>query len=311
MTTRTTMLLPMSDTAPRVSRLASWLNERTRGRPTPAAFYRFHRSVYVRSGGRFGHGLIGTASLVPTTTGRHSHRLRRTVLACARDGDRAACHHPAAIPDRRRFGVYDERMRLLTIGHGTISAEEFVRLLDGAGAARLIDIRSAPGSRHNPQFGRVEMERWLPTAGISYQWERALGGFRKPSPELPNTALRHPAFRGYADYMLTGEFVAGAEALRKLAAVAVVTVMCSESLWWRCHRRLLSDYLMLVHRFDIRHVMHDTSLRDTASPKACAGSGTRSLRSAAGHRRERNCPDAGLPGSQGQLNASQGAVPAG
>jgi len=153
-------------------------------------------------------------------------------------------------------------MRLLTIGHGTISAEEFLRLLDGAGATRLVDIRSAPGSRHNPQFGRVEMERWLPTAGISYQSERALGGFRKPSPESPNTALRHPAFRGYADYMLTAEFVAGAEELRKLAAVAIVTVMCSESLWWRCHRRLLSDYLMLVHGFDIRHVMHDASLRD-------------------------------------------------
>jgi uncharacterized protein (DUF488 family) len=153
-------------------------------------------------------------------------------------------------------------MRLLTIGHGTMSAEEFVRLLDGAGAARLIDIRSAPGSRHNPQFGRVEMERWLPTAGISYQWERALGGFRKPSPESPNTALRHPAFRGYADYMLTHEFVAGADELRRLAAVAVVTVMCSESLWWRCHRRLLCDYLMLVHGFGIRHVMHDASLRE-------------------------------------------------
>jgi uncharacterized protein (DUF488 family) len=151
-------------------------------------------------------------------------------------------------------------MRLLTIGHGTISAEEFVRLLHGAGAVQLIDIRSAPGSRHHPQFGRAEMEQWLPSAGIAYQWERVLGGFRKPSPESPNTALRHPAFRGYADYMLTQEFVAGADEVRKLAAGAVVTVMCSESLWWRCHRRLLSDYMVLVQGFDIRHVMHDASL---------------------------------------------------
>lgn len=153
-------------------------------------------------------------------------------------------------------------MRLLTIGHGTISAEEFVRLLDAAGAARLVDIRSAPGSRHNPQFGGAEMERWLPTAGISYQWERVLGGFRTSSPESPNTALRHPAFRGYADYMLTEEFVAGVDALRKVAAAAAVAVMCSESLWWRCHRRLLSDYLTLVHGFDISHVMHDGSVRE-------------------------------------------------
>jgi len=153
-------------------------------------------------------------------------------------------------------------MRLLTIGHGTVPAEQFVRLLDGAGVVRLVDIRSAPGSRHNPQFGRGEMERWLPIAGIAYQWERALGGFRKPSPESPNTALRHPSFRGYADYMLTPEFVAGADDLRNLAAADVVTVMCSESLWWRCHRRLLSDYMVLVEGFDIRHVMHDASLRE-------------------------------------------------
>jgi uncharacterized protein (DUF488 family) len=153
-------------------------------------------------------------------------------------------------------------MRLLTVGHGTISAEEFVRLLGGARAARLIDIRFAPGSRHYPQFGRAEMERWLPMAGIAYQWERALGGFRKPSPESPNTALRHPAFRGYADYMLTQEFVAGADEVRKSAAVAVVTVMCSESLWWRCHRRLLSDYMVLVQGVDVRHIMHDGSLRE-------------------------------------------------
>ena len=155
--------------------------------------------------------------------------------------------------------VHDELMRLLTIGHGTASADEFVRLLDGAGVALLIDIRSAPGSRHNPQFGRAEMERWLPMARITYQWERSLGGFRKPSPGSPNTALRHLAFQGYADYMLTPEFVAAAEGLQKLAAGAVITVMCSELLWWRCHRRLLCDYLMLVHGFDIRHIMHDAS----------------------------------------------------
>lgn len=104
-------------------------------------------------------------------------------------------------------------MRLLTFGHGTLSAEEFIGLLRGAQAARLIDIRSVPSSRHNPQFGRAEMERWLATAGVDYRWERSLGGFRTPSPESPNTALRHPAFRGYADYMLTQEFAAAADAL--------------------------------------------------------------------------------------------------
>lgn len=152
-------------------------------------------------------------------------------------------------------------MHLLTIGHGTISAEEFVRLLRGAGVARVVDIRSVPGSRHNPQFGRAEMERWLPVASIAYQWERTLGGFRKASTESPNTALRQLSFRGYADYMLTRAFAVGATALCESAASTVVAVMCSESLWWRCHRRLLSDYLMLVDDFEIRHIMHDASLR--------------------------------------------------
>ena len=156
----------------------------------------------------------------------------------------------------------DGLMHLLTIGHGTISTEEFIGLIRGAGAARLIDIRSAPGSRHNPQFGRADMERWLAAASIAYQWEHALGGFRKTSPESPNTALRHPAFRGYADHMLTQEFATGADELRKATESTVTAVMCSESLWWRCHRRLLSDYLMLVHDFEIRHIMHNASLRE-------------------------------------------------
>lgn len=152
-------------------------------------------------------------------------------------------------------------MRLLTVGHGTLSAEEFVGLLRGARAARLIDIRSVPSSRHNPQFGRAEMERWLVTAGVDYRWERALGGFRTPSPESPNTALRHPAFRGYADYMLTQEFAAAADELLGSAGTALTTVMCSETVWWRCHRRLLSDYLTLVRGVEIQHLMHDALLR--------------------------------------------------
>jgi uncharacterized protein (DUF488 family) len=152
-------------------------------------------------------------------------------------------------------------MRLLTVGHGTLSAEEFIGLLRGARAARIIDIRSAPGSRHNPQFGRAEIERWLQIAGIAYQWERALGGFRKTSPESPNTALRHPAFRGYADYMLTREFAAAADELLESAGTALTTVMCSETVWWRCHRRLVSDYLTLIRGVEIYHLMHDASLR--------------------------------------------------
>jgi uncharacterized protein (DUF488 family) len=151
-------------------------------------------------------------------------------------------------------------MRLLTVGHGTISAEKFIGLLRGAGVARLIDIRSAPGSRHNPQFARAGMERWLPAGGIGYEWDRALGGFRKTSPNSPNTALRHASFRGYADYMLTQTFTTAAKELLLSVSSLPVAVMCSESVWWRCHRRLLSDYLALVHDVEVWHLMHDSSV---------------------------------------------------
>jgi uncharacterized protein (DUF488 family) len=153
-------------------------------------------------------------------------------------------------------------MRLLTLGHGTISAAEFTNLIRGANAGRVVDIRSVPGSRHNPQFGRVEMERWLPAAGIQYCWAQALGGFRKPSIQSPNTALRHPAFRGYADHMLTGEFSSAVDVLLHSSSSIATVVMCSESVWWRCHRRLLSDYLTLVRNTEVRHLLHDATLRE-------------------------------------------------
>jgi uncharacterized protein (DUF488 family) len=98
---------------------------------------------------------------------------------------------------------------LLTVGHGTLGSEELAELLTSAGIELVVDIRSAPGSRRHPHFGREQMERWLPAAGIDYRWEKELGGHRRPAVGSKNTALRHPAFRGYADYMATGSFAAG------------------------------------------------------------------------------------------------------
>jgi len=88
-----------------------------------------------------------------------------------------------------------------TVGHGTLSVEEFASLLDGAHVDDVVDVRSFPGSRHNPQFGREEMERWVPIAGIDYVWIRELGGRRRPVAESKHVALRNDAFRAYADYM--------------------------------------------------------------------------------------------------------------
>lgn len=146
-------------------------------------------------------------------------------------------------------------MTLYTVGHGTLEQEVFSRLLLDAGLLDLVDIRSFPGSRHNPQFGRESMEHWVPATGIEYSWLPVLGGRRKAVPGSPHVALRHPSFRSYADYMDTPEFVAGVDEL--LDGGPARTVMCSESVWWRCHRRLVADYVTLIRDVPVEHLMHD------------------------------------------------------
>jgi uncharacterized protein (DUF488 family) len=145
-----------------------------------------------------------------------------------------------------------------TVGHGTLPQHDFVALVVGAGVAEVIDIRSFPGSRRNPQFGIDEMARWLPAADIAYSWMRDLGGRRKVVSTSRHVALRHPSFQAYADYMETEPFLAGVDDL--LSRGDDRAVMCSESLWWRCHRRLLADHLVLARGVDVLHLMHDGRL---------------------------------------------------
>jgi uncharacterized protein (DUF488 family) len=145
--------------------------------------------------------------------------------------------------------------RLLTLGHGTATAQEVVALLAGAGVERLVDVRTAPGSRRHPQFRRETMAGWLAEAGVAYRWEPELGGFRRPDPASVNHGLRHPAFRGYADHMRTPPFWAALDRLLAEAA-APTAAMCSETLWWRCHRRLLADAAVLVRGAEVRHLDH-------------------------------------------------------
>jgi uncharacterized protein (DUF488 family) len=146
---------------------------------------------------------------------------------------------------------------LLTYGHGTDSVERTVALLSGAGVSILVDIRTAPGSRRHPQFGRAALEEWLPEAGIGYRWEKRLGGFRKPGPDNPDVAWHEPMFRGYAEHMRGADFRDAIDAVLAEAGNRRVTVMCSESLWWRCHRRLLADFVTLARDTEVRHLMHD------------------------------------------------------
>jgi uncharacterized protein (DUF488 family) len=134
---------------------------------------------------------------------------------------------------------------LFTVGHGNRPIDELVALLQEAGVTCLVDVRAFPASRRHPHFGRAALEKSLPAAGIRYVWEgEALGGRRKPSPDSPHVALRHPAFRAYADHMTTPGFHEAVERLLERARAAPAAVMCAERLPWQCHRFLISDFLV-------------------------------------------------------------------
>ena len=146
---------------------------------------------------------------------------------------------------------------LLTYGHGTESVDRTVATLSGAGVVSLADTRTAPGSRRSPHFARASMQEWLPQAGIAYRWEKRLGGFRRPSPGNPDVAWREDMFRGYAEHMRSADFIAAIDAVLAEAESRRLAVMCSESLWWRCHRRLLADFVSVARGVEVGHLMHD------------------------------------------------------
>jgi len=150
--------------------------------------------------------------------------------------------------------------RLLTVGHGTAARDELAALLRSAGVELVVDVRSAPGSRRFPQYRRAELAEWLPAAGIGYRWEPALGGFRKPAPGSPNVSLRHRSFRGYADYMATEPFRQALARLLGDASPQVTAIMCAETLWWRCHRRLIADAATILSGVAVWHLGHDGRL---------------------------------------------------
>lgn len=168
-------------------------------------------------------------------------------------------------------------LQLYTIGHSTHPIEHFLGLLTQHGIKVVADIRRFPSSRKFPQFNQVELTNHLRNVGLEYQWIEALGG-RRPhqsvGPDLSkNLGLRNASFRNYADYMATQEFRDGVECLLKVATGKRTAYMCSESLFWRCHRRLVSDYL-LMQGFAVRHIMPNGELRDhtlTVGAKIVAG----------------------------------------
>ncbi len=147
-----------------------------------------------------------------------------------------------------------------TLGHGTLTADELARLLSAAGVEVVVDVRRYPGSRRHPHFGSEEMATWLPSRELGYVWVPSLGGRRRPAAGSPNVGLRNEQFRAYADHMASKEFADGVTELTELAADQPVAVMCAESVWWRCHRRLLADHLVLVSEVPVEHLFHDGRL---------------------------------------------------
>ncbi|MFF4771402.1 DUF488 family protein [Microtetraspora fusca] len=151
---------------------------------------------------------------------------------------------------------------LLTFGHGTASRALIADLLHRVDAEAVVDVRTAPGSRRVPDVGREELSTWLPEEGIGYRWEKRLGGFRKPAPDSPDTFWRNDSFRGYAGYSREPEFHAALKDLLDQAAAGRTAIMCSETVWWRCHRRIIADYAVLVHHVPVLHLAHDGRLTE-------------------------------------------------
>ncbi|MGV0741454.1 DUF488 domain-containing protein [Mycolicibacterium sp. XJ870] len=153
-------------------------------------------------------------------------------------------------------------MALMSVGHGTLDKTALTTLLSDAGVEAVVDIRRYPNSRHNPDVEGRAMSRWLSQATIDYRADARLGGRRR----LPADAVREDTwwrveqFAAYAAYTRTEPFAEGLAELLEQAAGRSTVMMCSESVWWRCHRRLVADVAALRFGVTVRHLMHDGRL---------------------------------------------------
>jgi uncharacterized protein (DUF488 family) len=145
-----------------------------------------------------------------------------------------------------------------TVGHSTLDLAAFLELLHAYGIEAVADVRRFPGSRRHPQFGGETLGASLAAHGIAYHWVQELGGRRRPDDvDEEGSAWRHPSFRAYAQHLRSEEFAQGLDALLHLSKACRTAVMCSELLWWRCHRRLIAD-VMLFCGWQVTHIMGAT-----------------------------------------------------
>jgi uncharacterized protein (DUF488 family) len=156
------------------------------------------------------------------------------------------------------------RVELITLGHGRLDRDGLGSLLVGAGVDLLVDVRRYPGSRANPDVKREALEAWLPERGPGYRWDGRLGGRRRLDGDSPDPWWQVGQFRGYAAHTRTPEFAEAMSELLDEARGRTVAVMCSESVWWRCHRRLIADVAVLRYDVRVEHLMHDGRLREHA-----------------------------------------------
>jgi uncharacterized protein (DUF488 family) len=147
-------------------------------------------------------------------------------------------------------------MTIWTIGHSTRPIEEFIDLLKAHGIQRLVDVRTIPRSRHNPQFNTDRLAKRLKTAGVAYVHMPQLGGLRKAKKDSHNLGWRNASFRGYADYMQSDEFWKALEALTTDSRKATTAIMCAEAVPWRCHRSMIADALV-VEGWTVRHILSE------------------------------------------------------
>jgi uncharacterized protein (DUF488 family) len=161
----------------------------------------------------------------------------------------------------------DAQKTIWTIGHSTHTLEFFISMLRAFEINVLADVRNYPGSKRFPHFNKEALEVSLPASGISYLHFKDLGGRRKPVPGSVNTRWKNSAFRGYADYMETAAFKSAIEKLEKIALEKNTAYMCSEAVWWSCHRSLISDYLK-IRGWEVEHIMSET--KETEHPYTSA-----------------------------------------
>ena len=150
------------------------------------------------------------------------------------------------------------QVTIFTVGHSTHSLDDFIGLLRANGIKRLVDVRTIPRSRHNPQFNHDTLGKFLRNRRISYRHMKELGGLRHARADSPNTGWHNPSFRGFADYMQTLVFASAVAKLIELATEKITAIMCAEALPWRCHRSLIGDALLI----------HGVEVKDIFSPKS-------------------------------------------